>query len=141
MIRIRNRTVFQTPLGEMWRPYVVVDIANLQGEFVPYEMLLDSGSDISVISFMMGEYLGLTETPGEQRIHLRGIRPEPVEILMRQMTMRIDGQPFSCQVGWAMDERVPLVLGRLDVFSRFHIEFRQEKQEIILRIAKRRFLR
>jgi hypothetical protein len=133
MIRIISRNVFQTPLGEIWRPYVVVEIANLQGEFIPYEMLLDSGADISLIKFTMGEYLGLTENPGEQRIRLRGIKREPVEILLRQITMRIDDQEFPCRVGWAMEERVPLVLGRLDLFSRFHIEFRQEEREIILR--------
>jgi len=133
MIRIKSPSVFQTPLGEIWRPYLVVEIANLQGEFIPYEMLLDSGADISVIKFTMGEYLGLTEHPGEQKIRLRGIKREPIEILIRQVTMRIDGQQFTCRVGWAMEEQVPLVLGRLDAFSRFHIEFRQEDREIILR--------
>ena len=136
MIRIRSRNVFQTPLGEMWRPYLVVEIADLQGEFIPYEILLDSGADISLITFTMGEYLGLTENLGEQRIRLRGIKRESVEILLKQVTMRIEGQQFPCQVGWAMEEHVPLVLGRLDVFSRFHIEFRQEEKEIILRTTK-----
>jgi hypothetical protein len=133
MIRIRGNNTFQTPLGEMWRPYVVVEIANLQGEFIPYEMLLDSGADITLISFMMGEYLGMTENSGEQKFYLRSIDREPVEILLRQITMRIDDQQFPCRVGWAMEEHVPLVLGRLDLFSRFHIEFRQEEREIILR--------
>jgi len=38
MIRIRGNNTFQTPLGEMWRPYVVVEIANLQGEFIPFKI-------------------------------------------------------------------------------------------------------
>jgi len=92
MIRIRGNNTFQTPLCEMWRPYIVVEIANLQGEFIPYEMLLDSGADISLIKFTMGEYLGLTEDPGAQRIRLRGIKREPVEILLRHITLRIDNQ-------------------------------------------------
>ncbi|MBC8458336.1 MAG: retroviral-like aspartic protease [Deltaproteobacteria bacterium] len=138
MIRIRSSNVFQTSLGEIWHPFLVVEIANLQGEFIPYEILLDSGADISLITFMTGEYLGLTENPGEQRIRLRGIKREPIEILLRQVTMRIDGQQFTCRVGWAMDEQVPLVLGRLDVFRRFHIEFRQEEQEIILQTARKK---
>jgi hypothetical protein len=137
MIRIRGNNTFQTPLGEMWRPYVVVEIANLQGEFIPYEMLLDSGADITLISFMMGEYLGMTENSGEQKFYLRSIDREPVEILLRQITMRIDDQQFPCRVGWAMEEHVPLVLGRLDLFSRFHIEFRQEEREIILRTPQK----
>ena len=120
-------------MGEIWRPYIVVEISDLQGEFIPYEMLLDSGADISLIKFTMGEYLGLMERPGEERIRLRGIKREPIEILIRQITMRIDGQQFTCRVGWAMEEHVPLVLGRLDIFSRFYIEFRQEEKEIILR--------
>jgi len=85
----------------------------------------------------MGEYLGLTENPGEQRFRLRGIKREPVEILLRQVIMRIDNQQFPCRVGWAMEEHVPLVLGRLDLFSRFHIEFRQEEREIILRTSQK----
>jgi len=66
-------------------------------------MLLDSGADITLISFMMGEYLGLTENPGEQKFRLCGIDREPVEILLRQITIRIDDQEFPCRVGWAGD--------------------------------------
>jgi len=38
MIRIGSRNVFQTPLGEIWRPYIVVEIANFQGEFISFKI-------------------------------------------------------------------------------------------------------
>ncbi len=43
------------------------------------------------------------------------------------MDMEIAGTRFTARIGWALTERVPLLLGRLDIFDHFRIVFEVNK--------------
>lgn len=73
-------------------------------------MIIDSGADISIIPYTLGEDLGL---------HL-------------DMEKRRDAR-VEARVGWALTDDVPLILGRLDIFRSFVIEFRELEGKIIFR--------
>lgn len=47
--------------------------------------------------------------------------------------MKIGDVETSVRVGWALIEEVPLILGRLDVFQKFSVEFREFENKIILK--------
>ena len=56
---------------------------------------------------------------------------------MRKIVVRMNLSPavFSVRIGWALIEEVPFVLGRLDVFEIFDIEFKQSSRTAVFRTA------
>ena len=51
--------------------------------------------------------------------------------------MRIADSEITPRIAWALGEEVPFVLGRLDVFKEFSIEFREFEDKIIIERAGR----
>ena len=52
--------------------------------------------------------------------------------------MKIDAYQFDCTLAWAQIERVPLLLGRSNIFDYFDITFQQRKNKTIFAWQKRR---
>ena len=52
-------------------------------------------------------------------------------IIIKKVKMRIGEQEFDARVAWCLEEDVPPLLGRIDVFNRFKITFDEENKEII----------
>ncbi len=121
--------------GEIWRPYATVEIAK-EEEFIPYETLVDSGADITLITKLTGEYLGLKIEEDDKFHDLSGIAGEVVPSIIKKVRMKIEDVEFEARVGWAMTEEVPLVLGRLDILKKFDIEFKEEEGNVIFKLKQ-----
>lgn len=95
-------------------------------EFHPY---IDSGADVTLIPLSLGKLVGLSRI--EKKIeHIGGIRGS-VPVIYSQMLMKIGGIEIKTKVAWALIEEVPPLLGRQDIFDKFHIIFKQDKEQII----------
>ncbi len=97
-------------------------------------MLLDSGADLSLIPYSVGETIGL-ELDIENRSEVQGIGEGSVPYILNEIKLKIETVEISGRVGWALIEEVPFILGRLDVFQNFSIEFRQFENRILLEPA------
>lgn len=47
------------------------------------------------------------------------------------MLMKVGGIEITTKVAWALIEDIPPLLGRQDIFDKFHIIFKQDKEQII----------
>ena len=74
--------------------------------------------------------LGL-ELRKEDIKHLRGVGGGEVPVIITKVDIRMDDVEFSINVAWALEEDVPPLLGRTDVFDRFKIMFNQGSRSII----------
>ena len=120
-------------LGLQPRPLIEVRVRGPAGE-MPGWFVLDSGSDVSLIPLSMGSQLGLS--PGAApRWECRGVGKGRVAYYLCPVELQIGGFRLSARVGWSTIEKTPFILGRLDVFDKFDIEFRQASNRIILRRA------
>lgn len=110
------------------RPNAVVTITNdrISSEF---NMLIDSGADISAIPKTAGIKLGLEIKEGETINTIEGIGGS-VPVVHRKLKFTIGEVSFFTTVAWALTDDLPLILGREDVFDQFHIEFLQDKEII-----------
>ena len=63
--------------------------------------------------------------------HLRGVGGGEVPVIITKVDIRIDDVEFPIDVAWALEEDVPPLLGRTDVFDRFKIMFNQGSRSII----------
>jgi hypothetical protein len=95
-------------------------------EFHPY---IDSGADLTMIPLSLGKLIGFKIDSGKVE-QIDGIRGS-VPVIYTQAQIRIGEQEMLINVAWALSEEVPPLLGRLDIFDRFEVTFRQKRGEII----------
>jgi len=125
-------------LNQPWQPIAQVRLRYEKWTAHTLLMLVDSGSDISVIGLSNGQLLGFRHEPDEDIVTLRGIGGT-VEGLRRNVTMIIAGHTFDAPILWAQDDNVPTVFGREIVFDLFDIEFCQADRRVLFRWRRRFF--
>jgi len=117
--------------GQILKPIIPVRVVG-PGRGVNIFMLLDSGADISLIPYSVGETLGL-ELDMANRSEVQGIGEGSVPYVLSQVSLEIENVEISVRMGWALIEEIPFILGRLDVFQQFAIEFREFENKILLK--------
>ena len=117
-------------LGEILKPIIPVTIIGPKRSLNVF-MLLDSGADLSLIPYSLGETVGI-ELDIENRSEVHGIGEGSVPYILSQLKLKIGKVEISARVEWALIEEVPFILGRLDIFQKFSIEFREFENRIIL---------
>ena len=116
--------------GKVLVPKIPVNIAGPKDNLT-LDMLLDSGAAISLIPFSAGQEIGLTYDSLKMGT-VSGIGEGHLPYIQSQIVINIQGVEFPIRVGWSLVEEVPPILGRLDVFDHFNIEFRQVEDRIRL---------
>ncbi len=104
-------------------------IKSLHGEWLPFVPYIDSGADITLIPFSLGIKLGFE--PSKDIIDLHGVRGIGLPVEIRRVKMRIGDVELEPRVAWALIEEAPPLLGRLDIFDRFNITFKEREGKII----------
>ena len=125
MTRFRYRAE-RSPLGRITRPIATVFISSgsVRGKLAMY---IYSGADISMIPFRFGKAIGLRQTPRDTLREIGGISGGAVPYLLKRVDLGIGRTQFPVRIAWTLIEEVPLLLGRMDVFSRFRILFDERR--------------
>jgi len=118
-------------LGDILKPVIPVSLIGPKYR-VKLFMLLDSGADISMIPYSVGETIGL-ELDMATRSEVQGIGEGSVPYVLGQVTLEIEKFNVSARIGWALIEEVPFILGRLDIFKALAVEFREFENKILLK--------
>jgi len=117
--------------GTILKPIIPVRISG-PARSVNVFMLVDSGADLSVVPYSVGETLGLRLDIGT-RSEAQGIGEGAVPYVLGEVELQMGGITLRVRIGWALIEEVPLLLGRLDVFRELAIEFREFANKIVIR--------
>ena len=96
------------------------------------EMLIDSGADVSLISYKQGLRLGFKIEKGEDILRLGGISGG-IPVIYRDLEMQIGEVLFKAKIAWSLNEDIPEILGRANVFDVFDIELKQAEKVTIFR--------
>ena len=75
--------------------------------------------------------LGLSKNIGEIK-ELKGVRGIGLPVIISKVKMRIGDVELEPRVAWALIEKSPPLLGRLDIFEKFNIAFKEKEGKIIL---------
>jgi len=118
-------------LGLVLKPFIPVTLIGPKCG-VKLFMLLDSGADISMIPYSVGEAIGI-ELDMSTRSEVQGIGEGSVPYVLGRVSLQIENFKFSARIGWALIEEVPFIIGRLDIFDALAIEFRQFENRILLK--------
>lgn len=95
------------------------------GKFTQW-MYIDSGADITLIPLSVGKLVGLRRRKGDEPQRIMGVGGSSVSVIVKRVSMRLGSIEFRARVAWSQREDVPLLLGRMDVFRRFSITFREK---------------
>ncbi|HEX9735248.1 MAG TPA: aspartyl protease family protein [Thermoanaerobaculia bacterium] len=133
MIELPFEKVTTDRFGLIYEPTIPVAIEGPRGSADVF-MIIDSGADISLIPFSVGEYIGL-DLDITQRRDVRGIGESSVAYILSDVRLRIGDIVLTARIAWSLTDDVPLILGRLDVFRELVIEFREFEDKIVIERA------
>lgn len=119
-----------TTLGEVSDPVIIVDVLTKEG-FLPFEFILDTGADCTVLPKHMAELTGIDLSFCKQD-RTYGLKNEPLNVYIGNITIRISRYKFPIRCLFTEDDSTSLLLGRMDIFSRFNITFDNKNKKIKL---------
>ncbi|UCE38981.1 MAG: hypothetical protein JSW00_07100 [Thermoplasmata archaeon] len=129
MIKFYYRKMISPALGEIKRPIADILIQTVYGKWIKFRPFIDSGADITIIPHSVGKYLGFVME--DKIVEFGGVSGKHLPVIIKKMKMRIGDIELEPRVGWALIEEAPPLLGRLDIFNKFNITFK-EKDEIVI---------
>jgi len=124
--------------GIVKRPVAKVYFKTELDEWLPCFMYIDSGADFTLIPYKFGLMIGLKIEERMQEIYGVG---GGIPVILKPTLMRINEIVLNVRIGWSMREDVPFILGRLDVFQRFFVEFRENEETVIFRPITQVFMK
>ena len=116
--------------GQILRPIIQFQI-NTKIGWIPVMGYLDSGADMTLLPLSFAKALGI-KIEEEQVKEIRGIGDSAVSVIIKEVEMKIGDVNLKANVGIALIEEVPYLLGRKDVFHKFRIIFEEFNERIIL---------
>jgi len=131
-VTFNYRTEKSKPLGKIKRPVAKVYFKTRSEKWLPCFMYIDSGADFTLIPYRFGLMLGLKMEKGVTEIYGVG---GGVPVLLKSTSMKVGEITLSTRVGWSLREDVPFILGRLDVFDKFNVHFRQKEGKVIFELV------
>ncbi|WP_239310619.1 hypothetical protein [Frankia sp. Cj3] len=113
----------------------VIPIALHHGaNILDYEVLIDSGADLNIFGYQVGEYLGIDPTHGRMAT-MMGATGEPQDFYIHPITIEVAGLTFEAQAGFAkaLDDKPYGIVGQQGFFDLFQITFNLAREEIELK--------
>lgn len=129
------RSFRHSHLGVLYRPHATIELQHAN-RIIRGPFLVDSGADTSVIGYKVGLALGLQLEIDEPLDKLGGAA-SGIPVVYRMVQMRIGPYQVESRMAWAIGYQVKSILGRLDVFDHFNIDFRQSERRTIFKPTAR----
>jgi len=97
---------------------------------VPEIFYVDTGADITIIPRSIGEILAFDNPSPVEINDIKGLGEKSVPVVIRKVMMVLGDYKIKSQIGWALIEDVPLLLGREDFFKYFDVIFKRNKKVV-----------
>lgn len=120
--------------GHFWTPEYEVVFQSAVKKIKP-TVLIDFGSDFTIIPYAIGKSLGFSDGIEEVRRKGYGVSGTFV-FLEKELRCTIKGHSFDLPVAWLLhnqDDNEDVIIGREIVFDLFDIEFKQAEETIIFK--------
>jgi hypothetical protein len=115
--------------GEQWVPFAEMHLKAESGRWYAFAAQVDTGAVVSVAPRSVADLLGLERSEGDA-IELSGVDAPPRRYFLQTISTRIgEMDEFPMRIAIAEQENVPTLLGRLDVLSRYQIDFDTSLEE------------
>jgi hypothetical protein len=132
-IRMAKKNVYTIKdEGHYWVPEYEVILQSAKKK-IKQRVLVDSGSDFTIIPYQVGKDLGFSDSVEEIRRKAYGVSGSFV-FLEKELKCTIDKHTFDLPVAWVLtNDNDDIILGREIVFDLFDIEFKQAVEKIVFK--------
>ena len=131
MIIYKYRNELGTIKKFIKRPVADIELLGKDKDWYWVTAYIDSGADISLIPYSLGLSMGF-EIKKDEIIELTGAGGREIPTIMIKTKIKFTKDIFrDAEIGWALIETVPILLGRHTLFETFNITFK-EKEGLIL---------
>ena len=121
---------YQTKLideGKISVPVVTVELETIKG-FWPFEMLLDSGADVTTLPLVsLASYFPNFKKDPKNKIIIGGVEGRGIFAYSHSIHTKLGNRNFLLRC-YFIESNVAPLLGRLDFWDKFSINFDNEKQ-------------
>ncbi|MEW6556036.1 MAG: retropepsin-like aspartic protease [Elusimicrobiota bacterium] len=119
-----------TTLGKVIDPKITVELETKYG-YIPVSFILDSGADCSMLPKSMAKAIGidLKSCPSERSY---GIEGKGVKVYISSIKIKIRDITSKVRCFFSENEQTPFILGRIDFFRKFNVNFDNKNKKIIL---------
>ncbi len=114
---------------EIFRPVADVEFRESTGKWIKCHPYIDSGADVTLLPLSFGKLLGL-EIERDRIVELYGIGKQGIPVLFKNIEVKIGDYKFETEIAWALIEEIVPLLGRKDIFDKFHVNFKQDQRII-----------
>ena len=109
--------------GEVWTPFVQIELRGRSGRYESLALPADSGAVVSLLRRSVADLLGI-ELESGRKIDLTGIGGARTDAYVHDISTRFgDGIELQVPFAIATSEKVPNLLGRLGVFDNLQVDF------------------
>lgn len=113
------------PVGEITRPYAVVELQSETGAWFKDFMLADTGADVTSLPRGVCEILGKDLYKGERVEFISATNTVHV-LYLHKVKARLGSNEFLMTVGFAETHTHPHLLGRRDLLDHFNMKFSKD---------------
>lgn len=113
------------------RPVADIEILGRDENWYWVTAYIDSGADISIIPYSLGLSLSFT-LKSNNIIEMTGVSGKGIPIVLVQTKINYGKDIVrDAEIGWALVEGVPVLLGRHTVFDKFHVTFKENEGTVL----------
>lgn len=126
----------RTEAGMVPYPIIPVFLINGKREFLR-DFIVDTGADTTTLPKYLAVELGI-DLKNLPRAESQGISKKPTETWETKIKLKIADEIVSTRCSFVDSNKIPPLLGRLDIFDRFNLYFDNEHSRLVLTKRKRR---
>lgn len=123
-------------IGIVPYPVILVSIYTKKS-FIRRVFIVDTGADVTTLPKFMARELDLNLKDFEIG-RSRGIGKKVVKTWETRIKIKIGSEIFSVRCSFVSSNKIPPLLGKIDVFNRFNFYFDNDKEELVLTVRKLR---
>lgn len=120
---------YDPDFGFITEPIIPVLILTKNGSYQLYDFILDTGADCCILPKTIAGDLGI-DIDSLPKICFKGIEGGTIDAYLTKITMKITNTPIEVTCVLANSEKIPFILGRVDIFDRFNILFDNKNKQI-----------
>eukprot|EP00759_Apiculatamorpha_spiralis_P008641 PhF_6_TR15589/c0_g1_i1/m.24193 len=116
----------------VWHPVGTFEVSSTKpgAEYVKAPLLIDTGAFESCVPHSLGEMMGFAPRQAGERLHTYVTATGEKKYLLRDMNVKIKGQPVKIPVGWGVDDDSTGVIGRRGILNKYDIVFMERKNKM-----------
>ncbi len=120
----------QIDIGKI--PYPVVPVVTANGKkLLKYDFIVDTGADVTTLPKYIAEELGI-DLSKLQSGNSQGIGEGLIKTWETKVKIRIGNVDFRIRCSFVSSNKIPPLLGKIDIFDRFNLYFDNDKEELVL---------